>query len=65
MSHGVTERIADQREFFADQALDAEALGRLSAETTERLKATGVVRLLQPPEPGSYTHLTLPTIYTV
>ena len=54
MSHGVTEKIADQREFFAEQALDAEVLGRLSAETTERMKATGVVRLLQPPEHGGY-----------
>ena len=54
MSHDVTERIEEQREFFAGQAVDAEALGRLPAETTERVKATGVIRLLQPPEHGGY-----------
>ena len=54
MSHDVTERIEEQREFFAGQAVDAEALGRLPAETTERVKATGVIRLLQPLEHGGY-----------
>ena len=54
MSHDVTERIEEQREFFAGKAVDAEALGRLPAETTERVKATGVIRLLQPPEHGGY-----------
>ena len=54
MSHGVTERIEEQQEFFAEQAVDAETLGRLPVETTERVKATGVIRLLQPPEHGGY-----------
>ena len=54
MSHEVTERIEEQQEFFAGQAVEAEALGRLPVETTERVKATGVIRLLQPPEHGGY-----------
>ena len=54
MSHGVTERIEEQKEFFTGQTAEAEALGQLPEETTERMKATGVIRLLQPPEHGGY-----------
>ena len=54
MSHGVTERIEEQKEFFTGQTAEAEALGQLPDETTKRMKATGVIRLLQPPEHGGY-----------
>ena len=54
MSHGVTERIEEQKEFFTGQTAEAEALGQLPEETTKRMKATGVIRLLQPPEHGGY-----------
>ena len=54
MSHGVTERIQEQKEFFTGQTAEAEALGQLPDETTKRMKATGVIRLLQPPEHGGY-----------
>ena len=54
MSHGVAERIEAQKEFFTGQTAEAEALGQLPEETTERMKATGVIRLLQPPEHGGY-----------
>ena len=54
MSHGVTERIEEQKEFFTGQTAEAEALGQLPDVTTKRMKATGVIRLLQPPEHGGY-----------
>jgi len=52
--HGVTERVTDSLEYFSEHALDAEALGRLPDETAQRIKDTGVVRMLQPPEHGGY-----------
>ncbi|MDP7068094.1 MAG: hypothetical protein QF637_10765, partial [Acidimicrobiales bacterium] len=54
MSHGVNEKIQEEHDYFASQASAAEALGQLPAETTQRMKATGVIRLLQPPEHGGY-----------
>ncbi|MEW2624094.1 acyl-CoA dehydrogenase family protein [Streptomyces sp. NPDC048106] len=48
----VPERIRESREFLADSAPDCERLGRLTDEVADRLRWTGVTRMLQPREYG-------------
>ena len=43
MSHGVTERIKEQQEFFAGQAAEAETLGQLPVETISYLETQAVI----------------------
>ncbi|MER2135019.1 MAG: acyl-CoA dehydrogenase family protein [Arthrobacter sp.] len=50
----VLERTEALAEFFEAQAREAEDLGRLPLETVQQLKASGLVRLLQPREYGGY-----------
>ena len=48
--------------YYADHAL---TLARHPSETDERMMVRLVAMSLQAHEPVSYTHLTLPTIYSV
>ncbi|MBI5087764.1 MAG: hydroxylase [Actinobacteria bacterium] len=54
MAHEVLERIRELAPYLREQADQAEALRRLPDDTGKQLKATGVVRLLQPKRHGGY-----------
>ena len=57
MKDEIFERIDKMSSFLFEQAAEAERLGRLPDETVKRLKACGVMRMLQPLEYGGYeTH---------
>jgi 3-hydroxy-9,10-secoandrosta-1,3,5(10)-triene-9,17-dione monooxygenase len=48
MAHQVLDRVMNVADQLRDQAPKAEQLGRLPDETAKLLKATGIIRLLQP-----------------
>ena len=54
MSKEVFERIEAMTDYLAEQASEAEQLGRLPDETAKRLRECGVVRMLQPKKYGGY-----------
>jgi len=54
MAHEVLERIRELEPYLREQADNAEALRRLPDDTAKQLKASGVVRLLQPTRHGGY-----------
>jgi alkylation response protein AidB-like acyl-CoA dehydrogenase len=50
--HEVTQRIRDLGDFFREQALESDRLGRLSDAEARALREVGVIRMLQPKEFG-------------
>src|SRR4051794_25611798 len=54
VAHEVLDQIEAMAAYLEEQAADTETLGRLPDETAKRIKATGVVRMLQPVEFGGY-----------
>lgn len=52
--HETTERIKDLADFFEEHAQESDRLGRLSDGEAQKLRETGVIRLLQPKEFGGY-----------
>ena len=54
VGHDVASRIDDAGELFATWSADADRLGRLTDESAAQLRASGLVRLLQPAEFGGY-----------
>jgi 3-hydroxy-9,10-secoandrosta-1,3,5(10)-triene-9,17-dione monooxygenase len=54
LNHEVLDKVHKLMPYLRSQADEAERLGRLPEETAQRLKETGVVRLMQPKEYGGY-----------
>ena len=54
MSHNVRSRIEDAGSILAEFSAAGDQLGRLSDQTAKELRASGVVRLLQPADFGGY-----------
>lgn len=52
MSNSILERIEEQADFFASQAEEADALGRLPDTTAKVLRELGVVKILHPADFG-------------
>ena len=48
LNHEVLDKVHKLMPYLRSQADEAERLGRLPEETAQRLKETGVVRLMQP-----------------
>ncbi len=54
MPHGVMARIEEMFDHLKEHAAEADTLGRLPDETAKRLRATGIMRMLQAKEYGGY-----------
>ncbi len=54
MAQEVFDRIDEMSDYLAEQATEAEQLGRLPDETAKKLRQCGVMRMLQPKKYGGY-----------
>jgi alkylation response protein AidB-like acyl-CoA dehydrogenase len=54
VSNEILDRIEEMSSFLPTQAAESDRLGRLTNETVNKLKASGVMRMLQPKEYGGF-----------